>query len=88
MFCSRSVVWPCCLQKLVVEGLGQVSQVASAWNLKGRRLELRDDEGTLIYQIDIPCVLSSCCGSPVDFTLLDSKGQEVAKPSLQKILYV
>jgi hypothetical protein len=71
------MVWPCCLQRLHVEGVGEVRQAGSAWNLKGRKLELLDEEGSLIYQISIPCVLSSCFGTPVDFRLLDCNGEEV-----------
>jgi hypothetical protein len=74
---SRSMVWPCCLQRLHVEGVGEVRQAGSAWNLKGRKLELLDEEGNIIYQISIPCVLSSCFGTPVDFRLLDCNGEEV-----------
>jgi hypothetical protein len=77
MVVYRSMVWPCCLQRLHVEGVGEVRQAGSAWNLKGRKLELLDEEGNLIYQISIPCVLSSCFGTPVDFRLLDCNGEEV-----------
>ncbi len=58
--------------------VGRVEQAASAWNLRGRRLEILDPKGGLLYYISIPCILSSCFGSPVKFCIYDSEGDEVS----------
>jgi hypothetical protein len=72
---SRSTLWPCFLQKLTVEGVGEVQLVTSIFSRQGPKLELLDKEGSLLYQTTHTSWCS--CRPTLHFKLFDCNGEEV-----------
>jgi len=85
----RSDCMPCCLQKISVSDktsiLGTVKQKVHCvppCTMCGK-FEVTNSNGEVIYTINTPCVLTTCCCTEVAFNIKDKEGNEVGEIAKQ-----
>jgi len=90
----RSDCLPCCLQKISVRDksglLGSVQQITNCvlpCTMCGL-FQITDCNNEVIYTINTPCVLTTCCCTEGSFTILDMEGEEVGEIARQSAYMV
>ena len=85
----RSDCLPCCLQKISVRDnngfLGSVQQITNCvlpCTMCGL-FQISDSNNEVIYTINTPCVLTTCCYTEGAFIIVDMEGEEVGKIAKQ-----